>query len=239
MNLAALYLYNPVKLAMPVSISNAFDGYAQMVQCIGKLKYRADIRVTGNRRSTQNDTTAPCRSPHQLQPATHAKRHDGAIPLPPSPATGDPYRMARWYNTCVRCRDGDGTMRERRPHRAMKGTKMSAKKAVWNTNDAGRASRARGKNATITITNGCFAGLEIALVKERMTLGKGIECDICLDHTNVSNEHAVILKEGNEYVLEDLGSRRGTMLNKKPVRREPLHDGDLISIGAFKLRFSS
>lgn len=117
--------------------------------------------------------------------------------------------------------------------------KMSAKKAVWNTNAAGRASRTGGKNATITITNGCFAGLEIALVKKKMTLGSGIECDICLDHTNVSNEHAVIIKEGNEYILEDLGSRRGTMLNKQPVRREPLHDGDLISIGAFRLRFSS
>lgn len=130
-------------------------------------------------------------------------------------------------------------MREQRPHRATKGTKMSAKKAVWNTNTAGRARRAEGKNATITITNGCFAGLEIALVKKRMTLGRGIECDICLDHTNVSNEHAVILQEGNTYVLEDLGSRRGTLLNKKPVRRESLHDGDLISIGAFQMKFSS
>ncbi len=117
--------------------------------------------------------------------------------------------------------------------------KMFAKKAVWNTNAAGRANRTVGKNATITITNGCFAGLEIALAKKKMTLGRGIECDICLDHTNVSNEHAIIVKEGDEYILEDLGSSRGTMLNKRPVRREQLHDGDLISIGAFQLRFSS
>jgi pSer/pThr/pTyr-binding forkhead associated (FHA) protein len=116
---------------------------------------------------------------------------------------------------------------------------MSAKKAACNANAASAANRARGKNAIITITNGCFAGLEIALQKKKMTLGRAIECDICLDHTDVSSRHAVITRDGAKYVLEDLGGSHGTLLNKKKIHRVLLHNGDLISIGSFQLKFSS
>ncbi len=94
------------------------------------------------------------------------------------------------------------------------------------------------KNATITITNGCFTGLEIKLEKDETTLGSEIACDVCLDHPHVSAEHAVIRRHENEFVLEDRGSRRGTMLNGSPVHRAILHGGDTISIGAFELKFS-
>ena len=115
---------------------------------------------------------------------------------------------------------------------------MCAKKASCSRSAGAAAERYSGKNATITITNGCFAGLEIEIEKRKTTLGSEIRCDICLDHTHVSAEHAVIHRAGKRYVLEDLGSRRGTMLNGKPVQRHALHRGDTISIGAFELKFT-
>jgi pSer/pThr/pTyr-binding forkhead associated (FHA) protein len=98
--------------------------------------------------------------------------------------------------------------------------------------------RAKDKKAAIVITNGCFAGLEIGLEKEKTTLGRDIECDVCLDHGDVSAEHAVIRKTGDAFVLEDLGGGPGTKLNGTPVERSNLRDGDLISIGSFELKFS-
>lgn len=115
---------------------------------------------------------------------------------------------------------------------------MSAKKATWSGNAGARTVQPGGKNATIIITNGCFAGLEIKLKNKKTTLGSGLECDICLDHTHVSAEHAIIRRQGGSFVLEDRGSRRGTMLNGKPILRQALHRGDTISIGAFDLKFT-
>jgi len=129
-------------------------------------------------------------------------------------------------------------MRRERPHRETKGMEMCAKKATCDRNANTWPTRPGGKNATITITNGCFAGLEIRLENEKTTLGSGLACDICLDHTHVSSEHAIILREDKKFVLEDRSSSRGTILNGKPIHRQILHRGDTISIGAFELKFS-
>lgn len=115
---------------------------------------------------------------------------------------------------------------------------MCANKVTCNGEAGARPGDAVGKNATITIMNGCFAGLKIKLEKDVTTLGSKIECDICLDHAHVCAEHAVIRRQEDEFVLEDRGSRHGTMLNGGPVNRAILHRGDTISIGAFELEFS-
>ncbi len=96
----------------------------------------------------------------------------------------------------------------------------------------------RRKNATLTITNGCFAGLKINLKRARTSLGRDVKCDICLDSTLVSDEHAIIRNTTEGYIIEDLNSRNGLALNGKAITRRKLHHGDTISIGNFKLKFS-
>lgn len=115
---------------------------------------------------------------------------------------------------------------------------MPGKKSDNTTGHTATKRNSRRKNATITITNGCFAGLEILLKKAKTSLGRELNCDICLDHSVVSNRHAVILKTGEGFILEDLGSRHGTMLNGKNIQREKLKNGDTVSIGNFELKFS-
>ncbi|MDO4574554.1 MAG: SpoIIE family protein phosphatase [Planctomycetia bacterium] len=48
-------------------------------------------------------------------------------------------------------------------------------------------------------------------------LGRGQDCDIHLDVAAVSRKHARIYKQDDHYVLEDLKSRNGTMVNNRPV----------------------
>ncbi|HSG29413.1 MAG TPA: FHA domain-containing protein [Candidatus Krumholzibacterium sp.] len=85
--------------------------------------------------------------------------------------------------------------------------------------------------------NGCFSGLEIAVDKDSTLLGRDVDCDICLDHSFVSPQHASITRSGDFFVLEDLNSRHGTSVGGREVHRIRLKNGDIIGIGNFQIRF--
>jgi serine phosphatase RsbU (regulator of sigma subunit) len=69
-------------------------------------------------------------------------------------------------------------------------------------------------------------------------LGRGPECDIRLNDPMVSGRHAVILRAGNAFTIEDLGSRNGTRVNGESIRGAiPLHPGDRIDAGGHLLMF--
>jgi pSer/pThr/pTyr-binding forkhead associated (FHA) protein len=114
----------------------------------------------------------------------------------------------------------------------MKKTKIRSGSPVAKTN-----SKRKNGSAGITITNGCFSGLDISLKKNTTILGSDISCDICLDHSFVSDQHATITKTEGYYVLEDLNSRHGTSINGNEIHKIKLKKGDLIGIGNFMLRF--
>lgn len=86
--------------------------------------------------------------------------------------------------------------------------------------------------ATITVP-----GVEhdIVLSGERMVIGRLRACDICLSDVNASREHAALVRDGAGWAIEDLGSTNGTLLGGRPVRRERLTDGDVITIGVSEL----
>ncbi len=71
------------------------------------------------------------------------------------------------------------------------------------------------------------------------TIGRHPDQDLQLLDRMISKQHAEINKVGEDYVLSDVGSRNGTLLNDEPVE-EPtvLRDGDEIGIGNHVLRFS-
>jgi hypothetical protein len=63
------------------------------------------------------------------------------------------------------------------------------------------------------------------------TLGRG-NVEIHLEDPFASTEHARISREGQVFVIEDLGSTNGTYLNDHPLDGpQPLRDGDRIRIG--------
>lgn len=78
---------------------------------------------------------------------------------------------------------------------------------------------------------------EVELTKERTTLGRRPYNDIVIDNLAVSGEHAVLHLQGDEVELEDLGSTNGTYVNGKSIKRHPLHNGDTIDVGKYKIRF--
>ncbi len=78
---------------------------------------------------------------------------------------------------------------------------------------------------------------EIALTKERTTIGRRPNNDIQIDNLAVSADHAVIVMATDDWLVEDLGSTNGTLVNGKPVKKQILQDNDVIELGRYKLKF--
>jgi hypothetical protein len=82
-------------------------------------------------------------------------------------------------------------------------------------------------------------GTRVVLGGEPVTIGRQAECDIVLDDTNVSRRHAEVRRQGEDYVLIDLGSTNGSKVNGARVKVHPLADGDEIALGKSLLRFEA
>ncbi len=80
-------------------------------------------------------------------------------------------------------------------------------------------------------------GRRFALNRPSMVIGRSVESDIVLPFPQVSRRHARVFSEGDQFVVEDLGSANGVTVNQVPVRRKVLQHGDEISLGAFRLLF--
>ena len=78
---------------------------------------------------------------------------------------------------------------------------------------------------------------EFPLDRASTTIGRRLTNDICIDNLAVSGEHAVILKKGNDFYIEDKESTNGTEVNDKLVKSYLLQSEDLISFGKHQLKF--
>ena len=78
---------------------------------------------------------------------------------------------------------------------------------------------------------------EIALAKERMSIGRKPSNDIQIDNLAISGEHAAVVTILNDSFLEDLNSTNGTLVNGQPVKKHFLKNGDVIELGKYKLKY--
>jgi FHA domain len=81
--------------------------------------------------------------------------------------------------------------------------------------------------------------LDVPLGKERMTIGRRADNDVCLPFPAVSGEHASVVTILADSFLEDLGSTNGTLVNGKPIVKHFLRDRDRIDVGRQLMVFMS
>ena len=67
------------------------------------------------------------------------------------------------------------------------------------------------------------------------TIGRSDGVHLRIDSTQVSREHARILKHQGELRIKDLGSTNGTFVNGERVTRCMLQNKDVISLGGMEL----
>lgn len=68
-------------------------------------------------------------------------------------------------------------------------------------------------------------------LRAQVTLGRSQRCEVVLDESKVSSEHARIKLEQGHYVLYDLASTNHTYVNNQEIQRHVLRDGDEIRLG--------
>lgn len=68
-------------------------------------------------------------------------------------------------------------------------------------------------------------------------LGRSTTADVHLDDPTVSRRHALLVLRGDDVVVLDDRSMNGTWVNGERVPEAVLHDGDVVELGAVRLRF--
>lgn len=97
--------------------------------------------------------------------------------------------------------------------------------------------------ALLRFTKGSDQGRVHELHAQRTFVGRNPgACQIVIDETPVSREHAAIEFVDGDYYIEDLYSHNGTVVNGKsltpgPAGRQPLFDADWIEVGGVLLTF--
>ncbi len=91
--------------------------------------------------------------------------------------------------------------------------------------------------AFLTVLQGVSTGMTFPL-GETAVVGRGSQADIQLWDHAVSRQHCRLDREGETYVLTDLGSLNGTYVNGKRITRLALLDGDRIQVGNSILQFA-
>jgi len=85
---------------------------------------------------------------------------------------------------------------------------------------------------------GTTKGESYVLLGNRIILGRSDKTDIKLLDVKASREHAEITKVGNNWVVTDLGSQNGIMVNDKKVSQQQLNEGDKLIIGTTVYKFA-
>ena len=88
------------------------------------------------------------------------------------------------------------------------------------------------EDAYLLINNQIFS-----LTQLTTNIGRKLENDLVIQDMLVSREHARIVFEKEQFVLEDMGSTGGTFINGKRVDKSVLHHGDQINFANVTLKF--
>ena len=87
--------------------------------------------------------------------------------------------------------------------------------------------------------SGPVKGQKFEIRKDRMTIGRNQINDLVLTDEAVSSQHCYVAKRGERYVLHDLNSTNGTMLNFERITDEvELKSKQMIQVGSCEFMFN-
>ncbi len=78
---------------------------------------------------------------------------------------------------------------------------------------------------------GSSSGQRVPLHGSRITAGRMRSCDLTIDDSTVSREHAAFVRRSDRWWVVDLGSTNGTRVNGRQAAEHPLGPGDRVELG--------
>jgi hypothetical protein len=91
--------------------------------------------------------------------------------------------------------------------------------------------------ALVIRAGGGREGESFAAEGERMSIGRRPDSEVFLDDVTVSRDHALLIRRGEDWYLDDCGSLNGTYVNRSRIDSHHLEEGDEVQVGKYKLTF--
>ncbi|OGQ70920.1 MAG: hypothetical protein A3F82_07025 [Deltaproteobacteria bacterium RIFCSPLOWO2_12_FULL_44_12] len=91
--------------------------------------------------------------------------------------------------------------------------------------------------AYVEVLNGPEVGKKASITQETFFLGRDANNHLVLSDRTVSRKHAVINKVECNFMVSDLKSLKGLLVNGSKMDEALLEDGDEIAVGAVRVRF--
>lgn len=100
------------------------------------------------------------------------------------------------------------------------------------------APQQEGVYFRLVCLTGASKGEAYFLLGKRVVLGRSEKADIRVLDIKSSREHAEIINVGKDFVLTDLGSQNGIVVNDLKIKQHILNEGDKIIIGKTIYKFN-
>jgi hypothetical protein len=144
--------------------------------------------------------------------------------------------LATPHAVCARCAlSATPTLRDAAPASPLSSTVLAR---MNTTEEYLEKTVTLREKPVLAVTRGSGVGKVFALARETTTsLGRARANDIVLEDVAVSSQHCRIRLEHGHFVLHDLKSTNGTLVNDQRVSRHTLSEGDVIRIGETSLQF--
>ncbi|RFF28485.1 MULTISPECIES: FHA domain-containing protein [unclassified Wenzhouxiangella] len=93
-----------------------------------------------------------------------------------------------------------------------------------------------GSRAELTGVSSAVSGQSFALSTTRLIVGRADNCDLRLEDSSVSSEHARLVKDSAGWRVVNLLSTNGTFVNDRKISSSGISNGDRIRFGRVEFR---
>lgn len=99
------------------------------------------------------------------------------------------------------------------------------------TNVSAPLSARSSARPTLMVIAGADAGRVVRVTGDQVLIGRKSTCGVALPDPGVSRTHARLVLESSGYVVEDLGSKNGTLIDGVRITKQGIAYGQTIQIG--------
>lgn len=127
--------------------------------------------------------------------------------------------------------------RSGRKDQGPQGTQVFSRDEVSQLIDEAAGEPTSASRAELTGLSSGVSGQSFALNATRLVVGRAGNCELRLDDSSVSSEHARLVRDSAGWRVVNLLSTNGTFVNDRKVSSSALANGDRIRFGRVEFRF--
>ncbi|MBL8910099.1 MAG: sigma 54-dependent Fis family transcriptional regulator [Archangium sp.] len=109
-------------------------------------------------------------------------------------------------------------------------------RTVLGVRAASVTDRFASQEFSLVLVNGTAPGQSFP-IGQSLRIGKAPDNDVVLDHPTVSRNHLTVRRQGDTFLVQDLGSTNGTFIDGAQIKEGFLRAGALLEVGDVQLRF--